>query len=448
MGGASQGNQGVAFGARRQITSAAPNVPSLAEKERKRREQEAEEQRMRQQAEEAEVRRGVERHAEEERERAAEERRWEEESRKQRVEEKRRVEDQKREWEEQERRWKADEEARQEEEREALQGLQYGKTRDRAGSDARLQGQFLSQYQAEQKGRSRQSSYNDPVRQAERERVADLERQLEEAKERERRYEQEREERTRQDENRSQPSKTRSRSRSRPPPASARGPSPEPPASDVSWAGDEREFLRNQWQRNQHGGSSRPLPNPTAAAPSPSLPSLPSRPLPEPTAAAAPASPPQPTSPRPLPDPSDYATFPNANPPSNRTDRFLSHNPAPTAPQPSTHFPSELGLTSTSERAAEDARRTASQQKTKAGGWASKSLLEREMERERERQREWEEAQKEAKSKPRDESQGVGPGQSWDVNQYGFTGGDSQNRGGGGIGFGGRRQIIGPRPKP
>ena len=50
-------------------------------------------------------------------------------------------------------------------------------------------------------------------------------------------------------------------------------------------------------------------------------------------------------------------------------------------------------MTSESERAGEDARRQQSQQKTKAGGWASKSLLEREMERERERQKEWEEQQ-------------------------------------------------------
>jgi len=34
------------------------------------------------------------------------------------------------------------------------------------------------------------------------------------------------------------------------------------------------------------------------------------------------------------------------------------------------------------------------------------------------------------------------------VNQYGYTGGDSQNRGVGGIGFGAKRQIIGPRPPP
>ena len=45
MGGASQGTQG-AFGARRQITSAAPEVPSLAEKEKRLREKVEEEKRL------------------------------------------------------------------------------------------------------------------------------------------------------------------------------------------------------------------------------------------------------------------------------------------------------------------------------------------------------------------------------------------------------------------
>jgi hypothetical protein len=52
---------------------------------------------------------------------------------------------------------------------------------------------------------------------------------------------------------------------------------------------------------------------------------------------------------------------------------------------------------------------------------------------------------------PRDTTQGTGQGQSWDVNQYGYLGGDNMNRGSGvgsGINIGGRRQIIGPRPKP
>jgi hypothetical protein len=435
MGGASQGNQGIAFGARRQITSAAPHVPSLAEKERKRREKEAEEERLRVLAEEAEHKRRVEREADEERARIDEERRWEEESRRAREEEKVRVEQQKREWEEQERKWKMEEEARLNEEREAQDRIAQEAQRKRAGSDARLRGQYLSQYQAEQKTKSRQSSYNDPERQRERERVAELERQLEEAKERERQYQQEREDRpTKPDVDRSLTRKARSRSRSRPRPQ-PRPPSPQD--STVSWIGDEREYLRQQHatQQQQNNPRHRPLPDPTASQ---LPPSLPVRPLPEPTSMAPPTS-----SQRPLPDPTAYTPLPK---PPNRTDRFLSSNPAPQASRPNTFAPPEMGLTSEAERQAEDARRVQSQQKTKASGWASKSLLEREMERERERQKEWEEAQKQATKAPRDASEGVGPGQSWDVNQYGYTGGDSQNKGSGGIGFGGRRQIIGPRP--
>lgn len=112
------------------------------------------------------------------------------------------------------------------------------------------------------------------------------------------------------------------------------------------------------------------------------------------------------------------------------------------------YLPAEASHSTTSEQDTEAARRLASQTKTKAAGWASKSLLEREMERERERQREWEESQKatrEAAARGVKDG-GSGPGESWDVNQYGYMGGDSQNRGGPGLG--GRRQILGPRPKP
>ncbi|KAF2259754.1 hypothetical protein CC78DRAFT_524349 [Lojkania enalia] len=398
MGGASQGNQGIAFGARRQITSAGPHVPSLAEKERKRREKEAEEERLRILAEEAENKRRIEREAEEERARLEEEQRWEEESRKQREAEQRQLEKQKREWEEQERRWKLEEEQRQRVEREAHERIEKETRRKRAGSDARLKGQFLSQYQAEQTSvsRSRRNSQNDPEYSAERERVRELERQLEEAKERERQSK----------------SRTRERSRSRPRPP-PRAPSPQ--ESQASWTNaDEREYLRQQWRETQ---KPRPLPEPTP-------PSLPSRPLPEPSA-------------RPLPDPVAYAK-------TNRADRYLASNTAPVQSKPMSYIPPEL--TSTSERVAEDARRAASQTKTKAAGWASRSLLEREMERERERQREWEEAQKELQNAPVDPNAGTGEGQTWDVNQYGYIGGDSQNRVGTGIGFGGKRQIIGPRP--
>jgi hypothetical protein len=66
------------------------------------------------------------------------------------------------------------------------------------------------------------------------------------------------------------------------------------------------------------------------------------------------------------------------------------------------------------------------------------------MERERERQKEWEDSQRALQEASKDPTAGTGGGQSWDVNQYGYMGGDNQNKLGG-IG-GGKRQIIGPRP--
>jgi hypothetical protein len=455
MGGASQGNQGISFGARRQITTPAPHVPSLAEKERRRREKEAEDERARLIAEDEERKNRLEREAKEERERVAEQKRWEEETKRMREEEKRRVEQQKREWEQQERRWKEDEEARLREEQEArLREEQEARLREekeaqtrvekdpqrkRGLSDPRLRGQMLSQYKAEQKTRSRQASYNDPQRIDERDHIEELERQLEEAKERERQYE---EERLRRDERKAD-MKARSRSRSRPRPVPQAPPQQE---RAPSWTADEREFQRKSQEEYQSNtvaqtnmpgppsAFSRPLPIPTATQST--------RPLPQPTS--------QPTSSRPLPNPNAYSSSqqPSSQSAMNRTERYLTQNPAPVASKPTSHYPSEIGLTSEAERRAEDTRRQAAQSKTKAGGWASKSLLEREMERERERQREWEASQDESRNAPRDPNAGTGAGQSWDVHQYGYLGGDSQNKVGSGIGFGAKRQIIGPRPPP
>jgi len=77
------------------------------------------------------------------------------------------------------------------------------------------------------------------------------------------------------------------------------------------------------------------------------------------------------------------------------------------------------------------------------------------MERERERQREWEEGQKATADAVKkgvgkgDVANTTGEGGAWNVHQYGWVGGDSQNRGGPGLGVGGAwRQIIGPRPPP
>lgn len=477
MGGASQGNQGISFGARRQITSQAPSVPGLAEKERLRKEKAAEQERQRQQAEEAEHKRRVEREAEEEQERVDEERRWEEETKQQREEEKRRVEDQKRQWAEQERRWKEEEEVRRKEAAEINAMQKKPPEKPRVPSSGVLRGQTLSEWQREQANGKAETVTESP----EQKRVRELEMQLEEARERERQYQAEREEQLRKEAERSRPSSSQTETAR--PQSSAQ-------QSEASWTSDERDYLRKQWQTSQEntpakppttaGGTPRDLPSETKAAPS-----LPSRPFPQPSVEEPPPdeeedlpAPPPPTraqpsasasslprlpsdnamnsSPlgtpnRPLPTPDkEYTPYTPSQrlPSSNRTDRFLSTNPAP-APTTSPRISSsqEAGDTALEQSHLRDSR-VASQTKTKAGGWASKSLLEREMERERERQREWEQNQQATKSATRDGNEGSGEGKSWDVNQYGYTGGDSQNSGSGpgsGISFGGRRQILGPR---
>ena len=62
----------------------------------------------------------------------------------------------------------------------------------------------------------------------------------------------------------------------------------------------------------------------------------------------------------------------------------------------------------------------------------------------KENAKEWEESQRALQDAAKDPNAGTGQGQSWDVNQYGYMGGDNQNKLGG-IGAG-KRQIIGPRP--
>lgn len=413
MGGASQGNQGVAFGARRQITSPAPSVPSIAEKE-KRLKEEAERKRL--EAEEDERQQKARRVAEEEQARLEEEHRWAEETRRlreqeaaeQRAHEQQRLQEAERARVEEQRRHERayqrdrEREAAEQTEREALMAQE--RSRQRTTSDARLNGQFLSQYQADQSRTTAASTPANPLVQqqtAESKRIADLERQLEEMK-------------------------AQQRQATRPAPAEPEiAPEPAAPAlparpqagqasHEDDWATSERDYLQKEWQKSQQLEDRLP----------------PKPPRPEPT-----------TSSRPLPDPATYT------PGTNRTDRYLATYAAPTAATVPSHRPKDYSTTT--EVDLENQRRMQSQQRTKAGGWASKSLLEREMERERERQREWEESQKATAARARDVNEGSAPGHSWDVHQYGYMGGDSQNRGGAGLGVGGaRRQIIGPRPPP
>ncbi|CAK4032556.1 related to calponin [Lecanosticta acicola] len=454
MGGASQGNQGISFGARRQITSQAPSVPSLAGKEKLRREKEAEVERQRQQQTEEQERRRRAAEEEEERARMEEERQWEEETKRQREQERRRLDDQKREWEEQEHRWKEEEEARRKEDA-ALRATMSKKApeKPRVPSSSILRGQTLAEYQKEQAALSRSaSSAAESAETPEQKRVRELEQQLEEARERERQYQAEREDRLRKEQ----------KDGSRPGTADAARPQ-SAHESDVSWAGDEREYLRQQWQSSRETPSSRPgtqqRPLPTQPQTAPTLPqrALPEHTAQEPLKESKPPTLPSRSQPssspfgtRPLSTPSkDSEPFEPEQRKSNRTDQFLAANAPPSNPGPRISSAQEAGDTSLEQSQLRDSR-IASQQKTKAGGWASKSLLEREMERERERQKEWEANQQAVQSAPRDSTQGTGEGQAWDVNQYGYMGGDSMNRGssvGSGINIGGRRQIIGPRPQ-
>ncbi|KAL9600513.1 MAG: hypothetical protein Q9219_003164 [cf. Caloplaca sp. 3 TL-2023] len=454
MGGASQGNQGITFGGRRQITTPAPKVPSLAEKERRRREEEAEAELFRQRTEEDERKRRIEREAEEEKERIAEERRWAEETRKQREVEKQRIEEEKRKWEEEERRWKEEEEARAREEQEAELQLARERQQKRSQSDARLTGQFLSQYQAEQRKLPQPPISVNPQQTAEAKRVEELERELEKAKEREAQYERERQQRMRQDRHNFENVDTAlQRERMR---------DPSPPAvttdqvthgdDNESWQADEREYLQREWANHQSQPPTsrneaiesappkppRPLPIPAARAESPPPPQPP-RPLPIPQSSMNPPPQLQPPSPTPSPPPPSLTIRPLPSP----APTPLSTNP----PKPP-RSPFARPLPSSSSNTTTTNPRTSSPSPFPTSKPPS-SLINREIELERQRQREWEENQKASSRQAADEGggkkeEGFGPrGESWDVHQYGYLGGDNQNRGGPGLG--GRRGLVGPR---
>ena len=390
-GGASQGNQGITFGGRRQITTPAPHVPSLTEKQRRRREEEVEAERLQLQKKEVARQLKLEREAEEERAREEAARRWEEETRKRKEEERLAAEEEKRRWEEQERQWKEEEEVRAREDPVAVNHLHQSREERGVESEGRLRGQFLSQYQTERRQSSAESS-----------RIKELERQLEEAKERERRYEQERQERLRDD----------AESSANRPPTTAHATSSRPQsqqrpatAEEDSWVESEREYLQQEWAKDHESPikPARPLPLPAAPSiaeqPPPTAPqrsSVPPRPLPNPSTYKPPTSTrPEPASKRPA-SPVSVGS-PKARSPFQRPSQVHSQAPPPVSPA-SSQTPS---LTS-------------------RGG--PSSLLEREMERERERQREWEEGQKQTQAAAArglaDPSAGSGPGKSWDVNRY------------------------------
>lgn len=135
LGGASQGNLGVSFGARRQITSAGPYIPSAAKKEKKPNEKELEIEiekkieieNLQRKAHEAERRRQQKEAAENERARIIEEKQWREEETRIRERELRRVEEESRIWEQEELRWQLQEENQIEEDRKFINRIIAGR---------------------------------------------------------------------------------------------------------------------------------------------------------------------------------------------------------------------------------------------------------------------------------------------------------------------------------
>ncbi|RVD83832.1 uncharacterized protein DFL_005606 [Arthrobotrys flagrans] len=216
MGGASQGTQGVVLGARRQITTAAPHVPSLREKEERRKQHE----------EEIDARA-----AEEERERQRqEEANWlrKEELQRKRQTEREQASRAQRDLELQERDAAEQEKIRLREEAHALREEEDAKRKE---YEERLQAERAAQdrreYQ-EEANRFRALNQEHAAVSSESDRIKELERQLEEAKAREKAYLE-----------KQQPSQ-KSNTRTVIPPNDA----------------EERAALRSAWQENQ----SRPVP--------------------------------------------------------------------------------------------------------------------------------------------------------------------------------------------
>ncbi|KAK7755327.1 calponin [Diatrype stigma] len=446
MGGASQGNLGIVYGGRRQITGAGPYVPSVRERQRK--EQEAEASRQKQQMEEEGQRRKVNLEANEEKSRLEEEHNRDVETAQTRAEEKRKAEEEKRRWQEEERQWKLTEEKRRQEEDEAEARLMEERRQAKTQSEARLQGQYQTEKGLTPQGTGT-NAYIDRIRH--------LEKDLESAREREKHYE---EERSRRSPYKRAESKSRQRSRTR------------PPSRQDSWSRNDREVLHtpDSNQGDAPRGRNRPVSprDRNASAPREHNPAVASRPLPVPQATPARSSPlrPQRTGEsRPLPVPGQFNGRASTPSPASEIPRRPLPNPTARTPSPSPRLPKSPASPASSSVKQAVAAANAVGAKTNAtpsppppghpkrpstSFSSPRTLLEREMELERQRQREWEEQQAETAASPRAPEGVEGVGGRWDVNQWtSYTGGDSQNRGSQGISVGAsRRQIVGPRPLP
>ncbi|PWW75740.1 hypothetical protein C7212DRAFT_344434 [Tuber magnatum] len=419
MGGASQGNQGISFGARRQITNipavkstpaTSPPPPAMSFAEKRRKEEEAKEREA-----EAEGQRKRELQAADERRRAVEEAdRWRKEE-----EEKAAIELERRKWKEEEEKRRLRQ--REQDNQRELERRKEAYAFERREEEARRVRDREAQLRLDREKKERER---------ERERIRELERELEKARERERIYEAEKEERRRQDTERmrrdAQEMAIR-RHRTGEPPST-----PSPSKSNFVRShrtGDrdrvqesERVFLQT-WQNNntpppqtppRHQQLGSPIPQPRA------LPTPPPRKLPPAPVTNYPNSSNTHYTAEPMQPSRSWETNDDASGPdyereelekqhaykwARLTSFFFSLQPslAPLAPAPAPSPSSSISPQSSESLLTYE---------------NSMSLLERERERERQRQKEWEANQREVEQRVPTTTTGD---VAWDVNQYGYA---------------------------
>ncbi|KAI5299170.1 hypothetical protein KEM56_003465 [Ascosphaera pollenicola] len=319
MGGANQANMGINFGVRRGITTYAdgPKPLTLAEKEARRK---AEAEQHRTEAEQREQQRQAELEAEEARAREEEEQLWQEETRKLHEKERREAEQEKARWAAEQRAWEEEEERKRQQHQQNDVERRMDATRQHArqSSDARLNGQFLSQYQAASQPASPSSSSRTVT---EGQRVRELERQLAEAKEREREYEQ-----ARQQELDYEVRMKKQRGDQNAPPALPARATPHKPSYQIGSQEEERLALKGAWKA-QHEKANANAATTAAAEDDDVAPAMPPRPLPVPGQA-----------------PINH-TSTSFTQTTNRTDRFLNNTPAPSTSRPNVYRPPEFSTT-------------------------------------------------------------------------------------------------------
>ncbi|POS82491.1 hypothetical protein EPUL_006126, partial [Erysiphe pulchra] len=422
-GGASQGNLGVSFGGRRQITSVGPYVPNISEREKRQKQKTLKTESLPVESEEFKKQQKEQISNAEENAQNAEDLRWAVETKNFRRQENLNNKEENQIW--QQRKL----EMRQDEEHKTKTELKNRRSWANTPDFTQLRTRYSSKSLAEDffvKGTENPESN----------RVKELERELQLAREREREYERNRSAKVLQQ--------------------NSKNAGPDFAVRNIT-EHHKKPFI-NRFEKpkisQKQNVASNSTPDLLESYNSPIVDYEPLRnsPRPLPDISSPSRILKQNTGSRPLPDPTKYATSSSKIYTSNNLPG-TNHN-LPWQSKTSAIYASNINANvGNSDSKFKDEHQLRSQTPVKVGSWAAKSLLEREMEMERQRQQEWEESQRELKGKVSDVCDGVdgiggGIGGRWDVSQWaGYTGGDSQNKSMQGIG-GGKRQIVGPRPPP